>query len=519
MPIPLVDVLIDWNADSDFSDTGEDVSTRVRVQPGMRLSRGRDQIRSLAPPAAGSATVTLQNASGDYSSQNSGSPLAGNLLPGRTLRVRGFRGTRYNYNASLAYNAVGVPYNGSAENAEMWRGPIDDIQEDPSRMAKTVTLPALGTLSRLRRKLTASDVNGISTALYQSITTDVALGYVLDAISWPAADRVLDTGKTTLLWWWLQDADPWDAMVAILNTEGPGTAIYEDGQGRIHFESRHYRLLTARCTAVQATFRDTGAEPLHSEPFSINPNLKDIINACQITVKTRSTDALGVVWTLGETVTLAPNEVRAYIATNTDPFTAAVTPVNATDYTVTTGSLSSVVLNRTSGQSCTITLTAGSSGATVTGLQLRAQTVTVDNTIQVAETIDVTTSQNNHGYRPYVYPVREEISTNVAQDFCNAIVSAYQSPRPVVQITVIGSGADRLTQILNREISDRIHIVEARSYVDHPYFLEQIALESINADPIWQAVFGAEKAQAGADLTFVLDSATNGVLNTNQLGF
>jgi len=50
---------IDWNDDADYSDTGEDVSTRVLANPGIAIDRGRDQVRSLAPPMAGAATFDL----------------------------------------------------------------------------------------------------------------------------------------------------------------------------------------------------------------------------------------------------------------------------------------------------------------------------------------------------------------------------------------------------------------------------------------------------------------------------
>ncbi len=464
---PIVE--IDWNNDGVWTDAGEDVTSRVHTQPGITCSRGRDQIRQLAPPAAGSLAAELDNRSRDYSTSNAGSPLVGKLLPGRGIRFR------------ATFNAI---------TYDLWQGILDDLPQYPERTKRSVGLPCLGTLSRLRS--TDPEQAKVSTALYQNIRTDQALGYLLDAAGWPAADRVIDTGKTTLKWWWLQDADPFTAMLEILSSEGPGAAIIEDGQGRIVFESRHYRLLTARSTTSQATFRDTGAEPLHSAPFTINPGLKSVVNVCTVEVKTRSAKALAAIWTLGSTLTLTANEVRKVIATSTDPFTAAVAPELTTDYTLTTGSLSSVTLDRTSGASCTITLTAGASGATVTGLQLRAQAVTVDNTVKVENTIDTSASQAKYGRRSYPLAVRPEIDLNIAQDFANAVVGWYQEPRPSLTITVNNGSAERLTQCLAREVSDRVHVVEAESGFDDDAYIEQIAHRTDGT--MHETTFGLEKA-------------------------
>lgn len=484
-------LFIDFNNNGDYAAAYDDVSARVRRAPGITCSRGRDQVRQLAPPAAGALNADLDNQSRDYSTSNAGSPLAGLLYPGHAVQLRAGIGSLVGYEAAVGYESA-TPYNGLALETALWTGILDDLPQHPERDSRSVSIPCLGTLSRLRSS-SGSNIR-ISTALYQSIRTDQALGYLLDAVGWPAADRVLDTGKTTLNWWWLQDADPFAAMVEILASEGAGAAIYEDTLGRIVFESRHYRLLTARCTTAQATIRDTGAEPLHSAPFAINPGLKDVVNVCTVEVKTRSAKTLAAVWSLGSTLTLAPNELRRVIATSNDPFTAAVAPVLATDYTVTAGSLVSVTLDRTSGASCTITLTAGASGATVTGLQLRAQAVTVDNTVQVTNNIDTTTSQARYGKRTYPLAARAEIELNVAQDFANAVVGYYQEPRTSLSVTVRGGATERLTQCLSREVSDRIHIVEAQSGFDNDVFIEQIALATDGS--LLTAVFGCETADS-----------------------
>lgn len=476
-------VLVDWNNDGFLEEAffitpyqpipsgdDEDVSAWVRSAPGIDTVRGKDQIRALAPVMAGRADMELDNQDRTFSPENSASLLYGNLIPGRKVQIRAVYGSGTYY---------------------LWTGFLDDIPQHPARDRKAVSLPSLGPFSQFAGKK-------ISTALYQSIRTDEAIGYILDALGWPAADRSLSTGQTTLNFWWLQEEDAFTALQTLVNTEGPGAVLYEDGEGNIVFEDRHYRMTTTRATTAQATISDTGSEPLHSEPFSYNPGLKDIINVAEVTVKTRAVDgSYSVVWSLGEAVSLAASEVRKYVATDTDPFTDAQTPVNATDYTVSAGSLSSVTLDRTSGQSCTLTLTAGASGATVTGLQLRAKSAPVTNTTAITNTVDASASITNYGRQVYTSSIRNEIDSGVAQDLVNALVSRYQDPRPIVTISLNNAVDGRMTQILSRQISDRITIVEAQTAVNHDYWVERIRHRIDEAGYHHVVEFGCEKVTSG----------------------
>jgi hypothetical protein len=453
-----------------FGDDWTNVSDHVRVNPGTTISRGRDQIRALAPPAAGAMDLELDNRSGDYSTENASSPLAGLLLPGREARCRAVHG---------------------GETYPLFHGVVDDLPQYPDLDRRAVGLPCLGPLSKL---VLPANVKGISTALYHDIRTDEALGHIYDAVGIPADMRVFDVGRTILAWWWLQDADPFAAAVELVATEGPGAVLYESGDGLHHFESRHYRLLTARCTSAQTTIRDAGAEPLHARGFQIEPNLRNIVNVCMVEVKTRSAKPLGVVWELSTALVLAPGETRQIVATSSDPFTGAVVPVENTDYTVTLGSLTSVSLDRTSGASCALSITAGPYGATVAGLQLRAQLVSVDGTSQATNSIDTSTSIARHGRRPYPLRVRPEIDINVAQDLANAVVSYYQQPRPIVTVVLNNGSDERLTQILTREISDRVHVVDEASSFDADAMVEQVTHQITEGGRSHVAHLGCEKA-------------------------
>jgi hypothetical protein len=480
---------VDWDDNGLYTGTGEDVTARVLPDRGLTCERGKDQIRSLSPPMAGSLDASLDNRSRDYSPENGASPLVGKLVPGHKVRLR------------ATFSAV---------TYDLFTGTLDDLPQHPELGARAVDLPCLGSLSRLKGVK-------VSTALYQNVRTDQALGYLLDAAGWPAGDRVLSAGKTTLLWWWCDDADAFEMAVTLLNTEGPGASLYEDGQGRIVFEDRHYRLTQARCTTSQATIRDSGAEPLHTGPFAYNPGLKDTVTRATARVNVRTVGALDVAWQLGQDISLGASQSFTFRATTGDPVTGAVAPVAGTDYTVLIGSVASVALDRTSGAGITVTITAGASGATVRGLQLRAQKLTAQASDIVSAPV-TPAPRVERGYTPALWP---EVQPNVAQDLCDAIVRAYKDARPTVSLTLEGASATMMTHLLSREISDRVTAVEAQTGLNADLFVERIARAVDLAGSRHRATLGLEKVTAAMYPTdaLILDHATLGNLDQEKVWY
>lgn len=432
-------MFLDFDNDGDFDGADEYVTPNVLVREPVTCRRGRDQVTTLSPIGAGDLTALLNNTSRIYSRENAAGALAGNLEPGRLVRL------------SQVQDTAETP---------LWTGIIHDLIERPDPTEKSVQLVGIGRLSAL------ANVK-VSTALYQSIRVDVAIGYLLDAVGWPTADRSLQVAQTTLDWWWLDDEDALTALQKLQDAEGQGAVIFEGKDGYLTFHDRHYRITASAATVVQATFRGTGAEPVHSAPLRYDPRRKDLVKTATFEYKLRTAKGLAEVWALGSTVTLGPNEVRKYQARDSagDPFTAAATPtVPDGDYTVASGSLASITLDRTSGASVTITLTAGAAGASITGLRLRAQLVSVDNTVQVSNTV----ADGTEGLI-FPYPILPEIALNTMQDLANAFVALNKSSRPQVQITLQtgpNGVASRLTQARTRDISDRVNVRDTQTGLD-----------------------------------------------------
>jgi len=475
-------VLVDWDDDGDYEDVGEDVSADVLLYADpITMVRGRDQLRQLAPPMAGSFTCSVDNQDRTYAPQSPGSPLASYLFPGHSVRCE--------------YLHEGVPY-------PLWTGILDDLPQHPQIGRERADLPAFGTLTRLRGKT-------VTTALATNVRTDEALSLLLDAAGWPADQRVLNAGATTLDYWWLDEQDAFTAAQELVNTEGPGAALYEDAEGRLVFEGRHYRITNPRCTTAQATFLGDGSEPHRLPDLAYNPGLKDVFTRCAVEVKLRATQPLDVLWQLGEDVTLAANQTKGYTirSLSGDPFTGALVPVAGTDYTVTVGSLSSVSLTHTSGGATTLFLTAGASGATVTGLQVRAQVVAVTNTVVVTDTVTAETQTARDRYGTITYPlsVRAELDVEVARDFCNAIVQRYRAPRATVEFTIPAITDASTVQALTRQVSDRIGLADPISGLALQVFVERLSSRMEGA--ILLTTIGGEEAS---------DTSEYGVYGTGQ---
>lgn len=693
MPVN-VQLFIDWNGDGDWSDTGEEVTSSLL--PDVICERGRDQIRIFAPPMAGRLDAALNNASMLFS-------------PSGDIRIAEDGSTRITEDGNIRITSdssiePGKPVKLTVDAKTVWTGQLDDIEQDPQIGSKRAVLHALGIISRFSYR-------SVSTALYSNIRTDQALGYLLDALNWPTVNRVLSTGDTTLEDWWLDDADPVEAMIQILNTEGAGAALYEDQDGKLVFENRNYRALTSRSFASQGSFSTVS----NITNLIYSPNYKDIINRCTLSIAHRQAEGLQEIWALGSDVTFAANETKTFQVHANEPFvncqvpsaapsnavqtltpsttltsgtfkltfkdvtTAGTVAYNASAATIqtaleglstigsgnvlcvggpintspvvvtfigtlagrevtdlisisantlnltgvaatieasevragngtftevqritpsgvlatgsftitlstgtvagTTGSItynataatiqtaiqavtgfgsttcgggpistSSVIisftytndlplvvittsglatsppsasiavtqndkggvpdytvigggtivaksLDRTSGQSCTLSMTAGASGSVVTGLRLRAQPKTVARSDKVDNSDDTSASIAKYGLRSMNPSIRQEISRATALAVANSYTAFYTYPRPTVEFStasVLGS----LSNQLDRQISDRITVTDAQVGIDTTFWIERIR-HSMGINNALITEFGCEKATHG----------------------
>lgn len=473
---------------------GEDITSRVLgLRTAVDISLGRDHARSLSAISPGQTGMEVNNISRDYSPDNPASPLAGLLAGGRPVLIRATR--------------QGVVHN-------LFWGHLDDYQLDPDRNTRAVHLTALDALALLRGAK-------VSTRLYPSLRTGEAIGVLLDEIGWPADRRDLDAGATTLRWWWGESDDAFDVLATVVEAEGPTAFAFVSANGDFVFRDRHHRLMREASLQAQTTFRDTGAEPVFAEA-TYNIGWKDIVNSVEVAVDEREPERRQVVWEDQGVIALTGGEVRTIRVQADAPFLRALTPVPGlrlisgdsvrispldADYILQSGQVD-VTLSRTSGQSTEIRLQAGTAGAVLHGLRLRACPVTVARTVQIrAEDPE---SIAEHGRRSYDGDL-ELAGVHDVADIAQLILGQRAQRLPVMTITVVGAGhSERMRQILTRDLSDRVRVVEEETFTDHDHYIERVdhAIADVGYDH--RAVFGLERVREQHVDALVFDDPARG---------
>lgn len=486
-------VAVDWNGDGDFSDTGEDVTTRV-LDAGepVDIAYGRDQDRALSPLAAGVASLVLNNDSKDYSPDNTSSPLAGLVRPGKSVQVQATH---------------------SAVTRTLFRGHIDDPKVSPEDQSMRVS--CLDVLARLK-DATAS------TAVHHGIKSGQAIHYILDAIGWPEDKRDIDDGATTIRYWWAE-GDAWDELERVVQSEGPPSLVTVNGDGYVVFRDRHHRLTESASLTSQATFQDAGAEPVFSA-FTYEAGWRDIVNAITFSVDVRhpemqyaeieKVDGSGKfvsahteVWASDEIISLSAGETVEVKAEGSDPFVSALVPEEGRDYVLRSGSVE-ITLTRDSGKSTTIRIKAPTAPAVISKLRMRAYPLPVQRTIQVVERDggSITTYGERSGGTDAPWA-----GVHDARAVALAILAQRSEYLPTVTFTLEGGDDDTvIAQQLDRDLSDRITVVETQTVQNGPYFIESIKHQISGGGSWLTTVVGCEKARDQVTSVFRFDTTGQG---------
>lgn len=469
------EILVDWAGDGGFGDVGDDITTRVLgSRHTITTQAGRNSpSRAVDDVSPGEAQFALNNVSRDYSPENGASPLAGLVGPGREVLVRATFG---------------------ASTYSLFRGTLDDFTVKPAVSDRSVELTCLDGLGTLAQTT-------ISTQLHQGVTTGQAIGYVLDAAGWPVDRRDIDRGHTAIAWWWEEGATALDALRKLVRAEGPPALLSVNGDGILLFRDRTHRYLRTRSRYSQAVFAAGGDEPQALDNgFSYDAGWSSLANRVPISVPIRACTGIPQqVWSTDTPFTLADGETVRVVASSSDPFLGAVTPEEGTDYTLSSGVVS-CSLDRDSGASVTISVTASGGPATVLTMGLRASPAPVVTTASVIS--EDTASILRYGPRTYGRDV-PWAGVNDAQAIANTITTYYSDRLPVITFRVSGSSA-RLFQQLSRTLSDQISVSEDQSGVNGSFFIERISHE-VAAGPSHVTTFTCEQAPATMTNPFRFD--------------
>lgn len=448
---------------------------------------GRDQERQLSPSAVGSAAFNVINADRKYSPENLDSVLSGTLNPARDTK----------WSVIWSGNTYGL-----------FRGRLDDFDVKTDFKDRTVSFTFLDGLSLLQ---------GIqlSTGVYESMRTGELINTILDLVGWTGG-RDIDVGATIVPFWWAEGTDALSAVQELVRSEGPPAIAYQAPDGTFIFRDRHHRLLRTESLASQATFAAAEincASPAatgfdFTPPFTYSHGWRDIINSVSFDVNERLPEAAySAVWTSDSSISLSLGEAVEINATTSDPFKDALTPVQGTDFTKTGAGTVSVLLSRTSGVSTKITLLAVGGSVTISGLQLRAHAITVRRTVKILR--QDTASITSHGERTYP----DEAPWANAQDaaaIANMILLHYAQRRPTVQLRLVTQDPAHFIQVLQRTISDRIHITNGEMRLDDDFFVERVShtitrFNQTGKAPVHAVVLSCEKQLATVANPFTFD--------------
>jgi hypothetical protein len=234
-------------------------------------------------------------------------------------------------------------------------------------------------------------------------------------------------------------------------------------------------------------------------PFEYSHGWRDIVNDVTFSVEERQPDAgLSTVWESNSTVSLAIGQSVTIDVQASDPFLDAQDIEDGTDIIYSGAGVPSVLLSRRSGQSAAITITATGGSVTITYLRLRARSVPVVRTVQVAAADS--TSISRHGQRTYGDEA-PWAGTYDALAVAQLLLAAYSERRPTVSLRIVSSDLAHHLQVVQRQISDLITIRNSELGLFGEFFIENIqhALARMAGQddcpgPVHYATFGCERS-------------------------
>lgn len=469
---------VDWNNDGDWSDANEDITAYVLREHGMEWAYGRDRASQLAGRStAGQFRCVLKNTDGRFSSFNASGPLYGNLVPGRKVRLQVTDGV---------VTATFVWFLATLEPQPVTRN---------VNVALLTAVGPLGWLNDPRRKT--------SLAMTTSILTGDAADDILDEAGWPAGDRSIDAGQTTMKRHWSVGESPLAALRRVEATESG--FLRESRDGKVVFESRHHRLAGAHLTS-QATYTDALGGTLSYRRAHQEDPLAEVFNRFEAEVPFWTVGATAVLWTLGQTGADSPRidpgqSVEFWATYPRDPgrdprtgrFTSAnaavdawTTPVSTTDFltnsqadglgTNLTASMAVAAVKTANSMKVTLTNNHATLAAYVTFLQARGTGVTAGDPARVVR--EDSASQTAYGERSFPHEGGYLPSVEEAGDWAAFNLSIYKAPRPPVSLLVAANrSAAQMTEALTRDVSDRITVVGSGASqlgMNGAFFVERI---------------------------------------------
>lgn len=466
---PTYQFFVDWTNSGTFGGTSDD---RTNDVVDVDLFYGRDRASQLTGRAvAGRLRVRLLNLSGVYNSFNSSSPIFGKIVPGRRVRLLSTTPyARYLFDGQL----------------------VSVIPEMDAQKNRHAILEAAGPLAALD--------TDVSIPMKTAVTTDVALGTILDNVNWPSTLRDLDTGRTTLTRWWADGLNALDAAREVEATEAG--FLRESKDGKVVFENRHARI-SGTATTSQATYSDATGSLVYSGIMQQDP-VWQLFNEFRSQYQPFATSTSTILWThpeanaSGSAPQFVPGQTRVYWAEYPNP-TATLNAIAVATWLAPTGTVDYNMFSDTAATgtnlntafSVTVTTFAtaakysvantGTALAYLTKLQAQGVAVLMPDAVTVSA-LDAS-STGTYRLRRYPRPAAAKWVPNSqeAQDWCDFNVGVYKDPKAFLTVTLPG-GRDLLhaREVLTRDISERVTVIATGTHlqlgINDEFYVENIRM-------------------------------------------
>jgi len=397
-------------------------------------------------------------------------------------------------------------------------GRIDAIDPVPgSKRERAVRVTAVDWIDEAARWAITASVGEQADKSWDQVVTNI-----LAAMPFQPTSTSLDVGAETYPY--VLDASQLGSETALGEfkklADSERGLIYVKADGTLKAEGRHARMIVST-TSWTLTESDV-------QSVSLPSTRAEIINAIRVTShpKVVDTEATTLVYTLAAPMLVPAGQTVTYTAPYRDPTTGefigstAVQPqVAGVDY-VANGSSDGSGASMTS--DFTVTVTAIGSGAqfSVANANVAAGYLTVNRlfakgiydrgtvTSEARDAISVATNgENAVGFDMTYQP-----NVNVGQAAANYYLSKYGTASAQARsVTVFGKSATLLTQILQREISDRIMLSETVTGLSDLSFINGEELRGMPSGHVSVTYTLAPAADPFAGLYWVLGVNTLGV--------
>lgn len=262
---------------------------------GVQTDRGKARVEE--DQRAGTGTLELNNADHRFTPNNSESPYYPNVKPMRRIEIRALGAGAWDsglWDEGTWGDAHGVFFG----YVEAW--PM--VYRSSTATTQVSIVDGFGPLNLAR-----------VSATYSQELSSARIAAVLDDADWPAGDRDIDTGQTTVQAATLELANPLAHLLKVADSENG--LLFMDRDGNLRFRSRH-GLIGGLLDADSFTFGDGAGEQLY-ESVVVEYDADDVWNEVSVSSQGVATQTASDAASIAEYKIVRTLEKTALLLTST----------------------------------------------------------------------------------------------------------------------------------------------------------------------------------------------------------